>query len=170
MNKIFSNLTKELTDNAIKKNNEVQVVKVSCALFDKLLQNSLILNKNKDLETLITLTGIMKKVNPKKIIFYWNKHVYKIYGTYIINDCNDFIMKFNIDQVIEKHLDMFPKESKEKDIYRNIVKNMGSTTLDIIKDNLINNGDLKYAALEMKTSCEQLCKLCRDNQNILLNY
>lgn len=168
MKKFFSNLTKELTDNAIKKNNEVQIVKVSCLLFDKLLQNALILNKNKDLETLITLTDIMKKVNPKKIIFYWNKHVYKIYGNAIIDDIVDFIDNYDIDLEIEKHISMFPDDSKEKDLYRNIYKSIWNPTISKLKHHYYNNGELKYAALEMKTSSEQLCKLCRDNQSILL--
>ena len=108
MKKFFGNITKEITDNAIKKNNEAQIVKVSCLLIDKILQNVLFFNNNKDLDTLWTLINFMKKQNPKKIIFYWNKHVYMLYGNDLLNNSIDFLEDFNIYIEIEKHVAMFP--------------------------------------------------------------
>lgn len=146
---------KKIASAAQKSIQKQQLIKTITERFINLLNNIKVIYTDNNYETIITVSNMIKKTNPKLMISLWQNYVTKKYGSEILNKNVNFIITYDIMYDFRNNKDNYFHETTLE-----TGENILSALRKIINEQYNKNESKTLLLNDLMEQCYVITKLC----------
>lgn len=146
---------KKIASAAQKSIQKQQLIKTITERFINLLNNIKVIYTDNNYETIITVSNMIKKTNPKLMISLWQNYVTKKYGNEVLNKNVNFIITHDIMYDFRNN-----KDNYFHDTTLETGENILSALRKIINEQYNKNESKTLLLNDLMEQCYVITKLC----------